>query len=498
MAEESTTRRRLITVAALIGLIAVQTLVAIIYKLAQKDGQYQFSTASALAMAEFIKIWLSFGMHLKETGWKEARTETISHMKKAPYVQLILLGLSYFINNHLNFYLFLWADPVSITVMKSGASFVTAILSWIVLSKFISKVQWSSILLQVAGLCLLQYDPCRNSTTLQLSGYFVMFISVTIASANGIWNERLLKSYDCSLHIQNMILYMAGAIFNLLLFATNSDKGFFEGKLTLFSYSNKLTNWNRHRLFSFNLLNFVFLGYDFPAIVIVFLNAVIGLTITVIYKYTNAIAKTFCSAVATVVLFIVNATLFNVPATLNSAFSCVVVFVATYLYTQGAVVTGSSTSPENNTENDYDKLPMTEMEIEEDVQPQRTFFRRVLGKISARRVGGIFFMAVIVASLVISRQSLVSGMYESPTYENVSQVAAPISPTNRSGMAFPPSRQFYNDVLVIMHFNSVRYNHLPLLLDEYGKVFQNLVVCGPEPDPMVDFVCAQGKDMHNY
>ncbi len=234
MAEENTAKRRLITVAALLGLITVQTLVAIIYKLAQKNGKYEFSTASALTMAEFIKIWLSFGLHVKATGWKDAKSELLSNLKKAPYIQLIGLALSYFINNHLNFYLFLWADPVSITVMKSGSSFITAILSWIVLSKLITKVQWSAILLQVAGLCLLQYDPCRHSTTLKLSGYFVMFISVTIASANGIWNERLLKSYDCSLNIQNMILYSAGTVFNFILFLANSSQmGFFQGTYSI-------------------------------------------------------------------------------------------------------------------------------------------------------------------------------------------------------------------------------------------------------------------------
>ena len=90
MVEESTAKKRLITIAALLGLITVQTLVAIIYKLAQKNGKYEFSPASALTMAEFIKIWLSFGLHVKASGWKDAKSEIVSHMKRAPYIQLIL------------------------------------------------------------------------------------------------------------------------------------------------------------------------------------------------------------------------------------------------------------------------------------------------------------------------------------------------------------------------------------------------------------------------
>ncbi len=242
----STNQNRFITVVALVGLVAVQTLVAIIYKLAQTNGKYAFSTASALTMAEFIKIWLSFGLHTRTTGWKNTIPELREHIKKAPYFQIAGLAFSYFVNNHLNFYLFLWADPVSITVMKSGASFITAILSWIVLARFISRVQWSAILLQVAGLCLLQYDPCRNSTTLELNGYFIMFISVSIASANGIWNERLLKSYDCSLNVQNMMLYTSGTVFNFILFLVHSNEiGFFEGNAEFCKFQILIEIWFR-------------------------------------------------------------------------------------------------------------------------------------------------------------------------------------------------------------------------------------------------------------
>lgn len=251
-------------------------------------------------------------------------------------------------------------------------------------------------------------------------------------------------------------------------------------------------------------------GYDFPAVVIVFLNAVIGLTITVIYKYTNAIAKTFCTAVATVVLFIVNATLFNLPASLNSVLSCVVVFVATYLYTQGAVPTPNpvSTNGSKSSNGDYDKLPMSQMDIIEEAPTRRS---RMFGQFTARRLGALIFTAVIITSLVISFQTISSGTQPAPerplsndtagmpvtSNKNAEAPMAIASDTLRqsdlSGIILPPSASFFDDILVILHFNNPRYNHLPILLEQYGKVFKNMVVCGPEKHPLIDVVCARGK-----
>ncbi len=250
-----------------------------------------------------------------------------------------------------------------------------------------------------------------------------------------------------------------------------------------------------------------------------FLNAVIGLTITVIYKYTNAIAKTFCSAVATVVLFIVNATLFNLPASLNSVLSCIVVFVATYLYTQGAMAAPSAPSNSTASTNgkDYDKLPTSELDVEEE-PVQRSRWSKAFGQITARRIGGLIFTAVVIASLVISFNSVSTGsppvVQEPQTNDTIvvptSTVEVPTSPiavpvqvgepprpsatsmlrqTDLSGIVLPPQASYFDDILVVLHFNNPRYNHLPILLEQYGKVFKNLLVCGQQPHPMVDYVC---------
>ncbi len=217
------------------------------------------------------------------------------------------------------------------------------------------------------------------------------------------------------------------------------------------------------------------------------MNAVIGLTITVIYKYTNAIAKTFCSAVATVVLFIVNATLFNTPATLNSILSCIVVFVATYLYTQSAA--------DNSKPKEYNKLPTSQLDVEEPA-PSKS----CLGFLSARRIGAVIFAALIITSVVISIQTVKASssalIASNSTIKTPTAVFAPTASASSElrigGVVSPPSREFFDDILVIIHFHSPHFRHLPVILGEYGKVFKNIVICAQKKADLVDYVCTKG------
>jgi hypothetical protein len=148
------------------------------------------------------------------------------------------------------------------------------------------------------------------------------------------------------------------------------------------------------------------------------------------------------------------------------------------------------------------------MDVEEETGRGKSPLARLMAQISARRIGAIIFTAVIIASLVISTQSIVTGVEESASNESVPQVdveepatphsvkSAELRVEDLDGMTLPPSRHFFDDILVILHFNNPRYNHLPLLLEQYGKVFKNFVVCGPNPHPMVDIVCEKGAGGH--
>merc|ERR1711920_1035795 len=87
-----------------------------------------------------------------------------------------------------------------------------------------------------------------------------------------------------------------------------------------------------------------FEGYDNAfAIGVVFCNAMIGLAITAVYKYADAVVKCFSSDITAVILIIISAFFFGLKSSLTMWCGVFVVTFAVHLYID-AVKPGASTS----------------------------------------------------------------------------------------------------------------------------------------------------------
>jgi nucleotide-sugar transporter len=146
------------------------------------------------------------------------------------------------------------ADPGTIQLTKSGVTFITALVMIGALGAKISKIQWIAIIIQVTltpptlngggtlanvlqpqicGLMVTQYNPLTG-TTYPLNTYLILLFQVFLSASSGVYNQALLKTDDSSLHADNMILYAAGSVINLLVHVVvrilkSDEPGFFEG-----------------------------------------------------------------------------------------------------------------------------------------------------------------------------------------------------------------------------------------------------------------------------
>ncbi len=123
--------------------------------------------------------------------------------------------------------------------------------------------------------------------------------------------------------------------------------------------------------------------------------------------------------------------------------------------------------------------------------------RQRLITIVVSAISGSIFTAVIAALVIVSTQSSIlknANMKEGAS-SNDNSTPHPVDDGQLriENLTLPSSHQLFNDVLVVLHFNTPRYNHLPILLEHYGKVFKNIIVCGQQAHPMVDYVCTKGK-----
>ncbi|KAJ3377014.1 hypothetical protein HDU84_009160 [Entophlyctis sp. JEL0112] len=319
---------------AFVSLVAIQTSTAVVYKFAGWNGHYGFSQASALALSEFMKLCISYGLLLSSRAGCDADAgsgekdkvllccphddasfanhfvrvnQDLASFAAFPKFVFPIAGLAalYTFNNHLGFEIFLLADPGTISLVKSGSTVLTAtVLTFF--GRNTNKLQWIAIFFQLLGIVASQYNPCVGSTSAPIQTYLLLFVAVCITAFAGCCNDHITKSFRFSLHGINVVLYAFGFLFNLSVFLVQKlhnplTPGFFE-------------------------------GYTPIAVLVVGCNSLIGLAITAVYKYADAVVKTLAQVFSTGLLIIISNIFFGSKMSFTAAAGVLTVFLATYLY----------------------------------------------------------------------------------------------------------------------------------------------------------------------
>jgi len=160
-------------------------------------------------------------------------------------------------------------SPGNLALFKSSTPFLTAILMYFMYGIKLSKLQWVAVMLLTCGITLTQWNDCQGSLRIDGPTFIMLVCSCTLTAFSSVLNADVIKKLEAPMMVQNMVLYGFGVTLNLwafmlsangLLYGSNSA-GFFEG------YDN------------------------FFALAVVFLNGLIGVVMTVLYKYGDAIIK---------------------------------------------------------------------------------------------------------------------------------------------------------------------------------------------------------------
>ncbi|KAF6828901.1 cmp-sialic acid transporter [Colletotrichum plurivorum] len=482
--------------AAALGLVAIQVGIGIVMKLSQTGGSYSFSPSASVTISEFFKMVLSTIFFYNEckrraadgvrpstrgggSGYSTLATELPMNERSSldekrgeeenlngssssssasgvdkhtgPLPRLDLrtywsyvrgevtrdvrygfcnLALFYVLINNSIFVSYKMADPGTIQLTKSGVTFITALVMIATLNTKISKIQWIAIVMQICGLMVTQYNP-ETGTTYPFSTYFILLFQVFLSASSGVYNQALLKTDDSSLHADNMILYAAGAVMNLMCHIVikvlkADEPGFFEG------YNS------------------------FGAIMVIVSNVFIGLAITAVYKYADAVIKCFATAVATGILLYVSPILFGTKLSFLVLPGTVVVFVASWLYMDNPPP--KDATPASN-------------------EPQKMSFFSKLAAV-ARKFNKMFLIVstfitiVIVAFLTMSEAKM-------PNFAKDGGSKAPSSsgPTPVTGTEDKIVSPFKNTMAMI-RWNSARPERIPML-QKYAPFFHTVHISMP-------------------
>lgn len=303
---------------AALGLVCVSTTVGVLYKVSQAtSGGFKYSTTSAIAIAEITKLCMSCSFHVGDPSHgtegnrvAAAWASAVRQLSARAVGHIWLLAGLYTMNNQLSFYVYMLADPGTIFLFKAASTMIVASIQCLCIGKRFSEEQWKAMFLQGVGMVIVQYNPCRSASRYKPVAYMLMTLSAVLTALCAVRNEYLVKNYKIGLNVQNAVLYSGGAWMNLFAFfflpnpnSTQAKIGFFDG------YNNPL------------------------AIGVVFSNAMIGLAITAVYKYADAVTKCIASDITAVLLCIVSSMFFELTPSITMWCGVIVVCFAVHLYT---------------------------------------------------------------------------------------------------------------------------------------------------------------------
>ena len=155
-----------------------------------------------------------------------------------------------------------------------------------------------------------QYHP-DTGASYPLSTYALLIFQTFLSASASVYNQSLCKRGTASLHGDNQTLYASGAAINLVIHII----------MTILKPDEP----------SF------FTGYNsIGAIMVVLSNVFIGLAITAVYKYADAIIKCFATAVSTGILLYLSPILFGAEMSFIVLPGTLVVFISTWLYMEAA------------------------------------------------------------------------------------------------------------------------------------------------------------------
>jgi len=151
----------------------------------------------------------------------------------------------------------------------------------------------------------------------------VMTATVLFGSFNTVYNASVVKKESAKYPVclQNSILYSIGTVVNLFMYwasARNGDAGFFDG------YDNV------------NVL------------VLIFLNSTVGVTISMVYRYGDALLASLRQPMLSSVLVFVSYFLFDTPLDIVKLSGAGAVITSTVLYLKLPAAAAASPTPPAN------------------------------------------------------------------------------------------------------------------------------------------------------
>ncbi|GFO10148.1 CMP-sialic acid transporter 1-like [Plakobranchus ocellatus] len=290
-----------------------------------KDNSYNYNTVTVVLLTEVFKLLAAAFIFVKDHTVSNLFEDIVKH-RKVLFLYFIPAAL-YCLYNNLQFVNLSAYDPTTYYLLLQFRVVVTGVIFQIVFKKYLSRIQWASLLLLTVG-CIIKevrHDVSSHTDSAEkMTSFFdyvdihLLFIMLQVFSScfAGVYNEFLLKDVGVDVHIMmaNVFMYLNSIVCNALVLL-------YKGQLIeAFHYDSIATIMQ-------------------PGVMaIVVNNAAIGIVTSLFLRNLNSILKTFASALELMFTAVLCWIIFNIPVDVYTVLAIFIVSAATYLYAQHPVV----------------------------------------------------------------------------------------------------------------------------------------------------------------
>jgi UDP-sugar transporter A1/2/3 len=295
------------------------------------DGSYSYNFATVPFFAEATKLAISWYL-LKNQ--RASDPGSVQMTKDPKTVALFVVpSIIYMFHNNVQFFFLKYVDPATYQILGNLKIVSTGLLLRVVLSRYLSNLQWLALTLLMIGATTSQLNTdctqgASNSTfSAPIQGYVFGLLSALLSAVAAVYTEWILKKNNDTLYWQNVQLYGFGVIFN--------------GLGLLFSSSSSSTPGD------FGLNPFTMTrGYSLVTWLVVANLAFSGLAVSWVMKNADSIVKVYATSLAMLLTTAVSVALFGLQPTLQMGLGIVVASISVVLYyvspqKLGSVSTGS-------------------------------------------------------------------------------------------------------------------------------------------------------------
>merc|ERR1719203_60962 len=283
-----------------------------------RAGSGKYLNTSVVLFAEILKTLISFGMLAYSQGSLSGALRTVRLQflgNPAGTLRFCVPALAYTIMNNL---VFLSLDKLSAAVQQITYQLkilAAAGLSVVMLGKSMNATQWSSLMLLVVGVALVQRPGTAEATEFSMGadpvvGLLAVLSACFMGGFGGVYMEMVLKEAGASIWLRNAQLGFFGTLTAIVGVYANDGERVREGGLLQ--------------------------GYTWRTCLAVFTLATGGLLVATVIKYADNILRQFSTAMSIIITSTLSAFILNeYEPDLLFVLGTLIAISATFMYSLG-------------------------------------------------------------------------------------------------------------------------------------------------------------------